>query len=345
MASKPTRRSTGRAIRRAPLSTRRRVLVALAAAGSLLPLGVRAQPSKVFRIGFLGNSTAALEANLVSPFREGLRDRGYVEGRNIVIEYRWAEGNYGRFPKLVAELAALDVDLIVTAGTPAALAVERVAPTIPLVMVAVGDPVGTGLVATLAHPGGNATGLTSIAPDLEGKRLELLSEIVPDLSSVSILWNPTNPFHVSAEKNARAAAKVLRVKVHSAAVRTAAEFGPAFDAIASEHPGALIMLADRVFLHNRARIVEFAARNRIPAVYAYRELVDAGGLMSFGPNYADMHRRAASYVDRILKGAKPGDLPVELPTKFELVINLNTAKALGLTIPRTVLLRADEVVQ
>ena len=327
------------------MTTRRRVLVALAVAGSVLPLAARTQPSKVFRIGFLGNSTAALEANLVSPFREGLRDRGYVEGRNVVVEYRWAEGNYGRFPKLVAELAALDVDLIVTAGTPASLAVKRVAPTIPLVMVAVGDPVGTGLVESLAHPGGNATGLTSIAPDLEGKRLELLSEIVPDLSSVSILWNPANPFHISAEKNARAAAKMLHIKVHSAAVRTAAEFDPAFESIASAHPGALIMLADRVFLHNRARIVEFAAHNRIPAVYAYRELVDAGGLMSFGPNYADMHRRAASYVDRILKGAKPGDLPIELPTKFELVINLNAAKALGLTIPRTVLLRADEVVQ
>lgn len=327
------------------MTTRRRVLVALAVAASMPPLAARAQPGKVFRIGFLGNSTPALEANLVSPFREGLRDKGYVEGRNIIVEYRWAEGNYARFPTLIAELVALDVELIVTAGTPASLAVKRVAPTMPLVMVAVGDPVGTGLVESLAHPAGNATGLTSIAPDLEGKRLELLSEIVPNLSSVAILWNPNNPFHISAEKEARAAADVLRMSVHSAPVRTAADFDHAFDTIAREHPGALIMLADRVFLHNRARIVEFAERNRLPAVYAYRELVDAGGLMSFGPNYADMHRRAASYVDRILKGASPGDLPIELPTKFELVINLKRAKELGLAIPQTILLRASEVIQ
>ena len=307
--------------------------------------GTHAQAPGVHRIGFLGNSTPALEANLIGPFRAGLRDLGYVEGQNLVIEWRWAEGNYERFPKLVGELVAQKVELIVTAGTPAAQAVERTAPAMPLVMVAVGDPVGTGLVESLAVPGGHATGLTSIAPDLEGKRLELLKEIVPDLARVSILWNPSNPFHVGSEKQARAAARQLHVDVHSAAVRTSADFDRAFAEIRAQHPGALVMLADRVFLHNRKRIVDFAEQNRLPAVYAYRELVDAGGLMSFGPNYADMHRRAASYVDRILRGARPGDLPIELPTKFELVINVKRAKVLGLAIPEAVLLRADEVIQ
>ena len=324
--------------------TRRRVVIALGAGAIAASFDLRAQQPRVYRIGFLGNSTAALEANLVGPFRAGLREHGYVEGQNVVIEYRWAEGNYERFPKLVAELASLNVDVIVTAGTPAALAVQRGAPSVPLVMVAVGDPVGSGLVASLALPGGNSTGLTSIAPDLEGKRLELLNEVVPELSHVALLMNPANPFHVSAQAHARAAAQRLGVRIDSVGVRAAAGLDRAFDTIASEHPDAFIMLADRVFLHNRARIVEFAAKNRLPAVYAYRELVDAGGLMSFGPNYADMHRRAAGYVDKILKGAKPKDLPVELPTKFELIINVARAKTLGLTIPQSVLVRADELI-
>jgi putative ABC transport system substrate-binding protein len=212
-------------------------------------------------------------------------------------------------------------------------------------MVAVGDPVGTSLVASLARPGGNLTGLTSIAPDLEGKRLELLREVVSRLSHVSVLWNPDNAFHVISEKEVHAAAKVLNVKVQSVGVRTAPEFDHAFDAITSARPDAFLVLADRVFLHNRARIVDFAARNHLPAVYPYRELVEAGGLMSFGPSYADMHRRAATYVDKILKGAKPSDLPIEQPTKFDFLINLKTAKALGLTIPQSLLLRADEVIQ
>lgn len=325
---------------------KRRQIVVTALAAGAIPASFQlcAQQSKVYRIGFLGNSTAALEANLVGPFRAGLRDLGYVEGRNVVIEYRWAEGDYERLPRLVAELVALKVDVIVTAGTPAALAVQRGAARTPLVMVAVGDPVGTGLVASLALPGGNGTGLTSIAPDLEGKRLELLSEVVPKLSHVSILMNPANPFHASAHREVHAAGKLLGVRIHSFEVRTARELDHAFEAIAKEKPDAFIMLADRVFLHSRTRIVDFAAHNRIPAAYAYRELVEAGGLMSFGPNYADMHRRAAMYVHKILRGAKPGDLPVELPTKFELVINVATAKALGLAIPQSVLVRADELI-
>jgi putative ABC transport system substrate-binding protein len=325
--------------------TRRQLLIALGAGALAAPFASRAQQQRVYRVGFLGNSTAALEGNLVGPFREGLRDLGYVEGRNIIIEYRWAEGKYERFPGLIAELVARKVEVIVTAGTPAALAVQRATATIPLVMVAVGDPVGTGLVASLARPGGNSTGLTSIAPDLEGKRLELLMQVVPKLSHVSFLLNPDNAFHVGSEKQARTAAKVLHLDVQFVGVRADSDFDRAFNAIAGQRPDAIILLADRVFLHNRARIVDFAARNRLPAVYPYRELVEAGGLMSFGPNYADMHRRAAIYVDKILKGAKPGDLSVEQPTKFELIINLKSAKAFRLTSPQSLLLRADEVIQ
>lgn len=325
----------------------RRRFIGFAAATLLAaPFRAGAQSSaRVYRIGFLGNSTAALEANLVKPFRDGLRDLGYVEGRNLAIEYRWAEGNYKRFPKLVDELLAAHVEIIVTAGTPAAQAVERATRTVPLVMVAVGDPVGTKLVATLAHPGGNATGLTSIAPDLEGKRLELLTQVAPHVSRVAVLWNPDNAFHVGAERQAQEAAQVLHLDVVSVQVRTARDFDAAFDAIASRGAGAMSVLADRVFLHNRTRIVEFAANRRLPAVYPYRELVDAGGLMSFGPDYADMHRRAAAYVDRILKGAKPADLPIEQPKQFELVINQRAARALGITVPNALLLRASDVLE
>ncbi|TMG82015.1 MAG: ABC transporter substrate-binding protein [Betaproteobacteria bacterium] len=234
---------------------RRQLLVVFGTGALAAPFAVRAQQQKVYRIGFLGNSTAALEANLVAPFREGLRDLGYVEGRNIVIEYRWAEGKYERFPELIAELVALNVDIIVTAGTPAALAVKRAMVRIPLVMAAVGDPVGTGLVASLARPGGNFTGLTAIAPDLEGKRLELLREVVPKVSHVSFLLNPDNALHTASEKQARAAAKVLHVDLQFVGVREDSHFDQAFDTIAKERPDALIVLADRVFLHNRARIV------------------------------------------------------------------------------------------
>ncbi len=325
---------------------RRRFISAVTLSLLAVPLAVQAQQAgKVYRVGFLGHSTAALEANLVGPFREGLRDFGYVEGQNILIEYRWAEGKYERFPALIAELIALKVDVIVTAGTPASLAVKKAAPSIPLVMVAVGDPIGVGLVASLARPGGNATGLSSIAPELEGKRLELLREVVPKLSHIAVLWNPDNPFHAGSLKEARAAAQALGIKVQLLGVRASEEFPAMFAAILRERSGALLTLADRLFLHNRARIVDFEAKHRLPGVYAYRELVEAGGLMSFGPSYPGMHRRAAYYVDKILKGSKPADLPVEQPTKFELMINLKAAKALGLTIPPSVLQRADRIIQ
>jgi putative ABC transport system substrate-binding protein len=303
------------------------------------------QPGKVPRIGFLGNSTAALEANLIAPFREGLRNLGYVEGKNIVIEWRWAEGKYERFPSLIAELIASKVEVIVTAGTPATVALKKATTTLPLVMIAVGDPVGTGLIASLAHPGGNLTGLTSISPELDGKRLELLREVVPKISHVAVLWNPTSPLQVVAERETQAAAQAMGIKVLSLGVQAQEQFDDAFATIRRERPGALLVLADRLFLHHRARIMDFATKHRLPGVHAYVELVEAGGLMSYGPSYAGMHRRAAYFVDRILKGSKPADLPVEAPAKFELVVNLKAAKQIGLTIPQSVLYRADKVIR
>ncbi|MBI3062643.1 MAG: ABC transporter substrate-binding protein [Deltaproteobacteria bacterium] len=304
-----------------------RLLAIIMTLGGCGAIAEAQQAKKVPRIGFLGNSTAALEANLIGPFREGLRGLGYVEGKNILIEWRWAEGKYERFPALIGELVGSKVDVLVTAGTPASLAVKKAASSIPLVMIAVGDPIGTGLIASLAHPGGNITGLTSIAVDLEGKRLELLREVVPKLSHIAVLWNPVSPFQVVSEKELQAAAQVMRIKVLSLGVQVQEQFDNAFATIRRERPGALLVLADRLFLHNRARIMDFAVQNRLPGVHAYVELVEAGGLMSYGPSYADMH------------------LPVEQPTKFELVINLKAAKQIGVTIPQSVLYRADKVIK
>ena len=328
----------------AAILSRRAFITVLTGGLIATPLAPAQAAARIHRIGFLGNSTAALEANLVEPWREGLREFGYVEGRDIVVEYRWAEGRYERFPALIDELLALKVEVLVSAGTPAAQAIKRASTTTPLVMVAVGDPVSTGLVQSLARPGTNATGLVSIAPDLEGKRLELLREVVPRLAHVVILTNPANAFHVTSEQQVRAAAKALHLKVQFLGVRAEAGFDAAFAAITRERPGALLMLADRLFLHHRTRIADFALRSRLPAVYAYRELAESGGLMSFGPSYPAMHRRAAYFVDRILKGASPAELPMEQPSKFELVINSKTATTLGLTISESVLLRADQVI-
>jgi putative ABC transport system substrate-binding protein len=310
------------------------------------PRALRAQQAaKMRRVGFLGNSTAALEANLIGPFRDQLRALGYEEGRNIAIEFRWAEGNYGRFPALIAELLDAKVEVIVTAGTPATLAVKRATTSVPLVMIAVGDPVGVGIVPSLARPGGNITGLSSIAPDLEGKRLELLRELVPSLLHVGVFLNPSNAFHISSMKQAHAAAEKLQIKLLPVTVKKTDDLDGACSTILKERPEALLILADRVFLHDRQPMMDFATKHRLPSVNAYRELVEAGGLMSYGPSYEDMHRRAAIYVDKILKGAKPGDLPVELPTKFDLRVNLKAAKAIGVTIPEAFLLRADQVIE
>ena len=306
----------------------------------------QAQPAgKVARVGFMGNSTAALEANLVGPFRDGMRELGYADGRNVVFEYRWADGDYTRFPALVRELLAAKVDVIVTAGTPAALAVKSAGGSIPCVMVAVGDPVGTNLISSLARPGGNLTGLSSIAPDLEGKRLELLRDVVPTLARVAVFHNAINPFHVTALRQAREAAQALRIDLQILDVEKTEQLESAFAAMLKERPEGLVVFADRVFLHNRVSIADFATQNRLPMITAYRELVEAGALMSFGPSYTDMHRRAAQFVHKILPGAKPGDLPVEQPVKFELFLNTKAAKTIGLTIPPTLLARADEVIE
>src|SRR5688572_3563631 len=307
--------------------------------------GQAEEAAKIPRICFLGNSTAELEANLIGPFREGLRNFGYVEGKNVLIEWRWAEGQYQKFPGLISELIASKCDVMVTAGTPASLAVKKTASTIPLVMIAVGDPVGTGLIASLARPGGNVTGLTSIASDLEGKRLELLREVVPKISHIAVISNPISPFQVLSEKEMQEAARGFHIKVLSLGVKGEKDLPDAFAAILKSKPGALFVLADRLFLHFRSRLMEFALKHRLPGVHAYVELVEVGGLMSYGPSYGEMHRRAAYFVDRILKGTKPADLPVEQPTKFELVINLKAAKQIGLTIPPNVLARADRVIR
>ena len=317
-------------------------------AGGLLaaPLAVEAQPAgKVWRIGFLGNSSPGLEANLVGPFREGLRELGYVEGQNLLIEYRWAEGKYERLAALVTELLARNVEVIVTAGTPASHAVKKATTSVPLVMVAVGDPVASGLVPSLTRPAGNITGLTSRGDELDGKRLEQLKDLIPSISHVAVLTNSGNASLKKSAEVLRGVAAALHIKVLVLDVRSAEQLDGAFDVMVQKRPEALLVPGDRVFLANRVRIVQFTAQRRLPSIHAYRELVEAGGLISFGPSYAGMHRRAAYYVDRILKGAKPGDLPVEGPTTFELVINLKTAKALGLTIPPSLLQRADQVIE
>jgi putative ABC transport system substrate-binding protein len=325
---------------------RRAFICALAGGFLAVPLAVEAQPpGKVWRIGYLGNSSPSLESNLVEGFRRGLRELGYVEGQNIIIEYRWAEGQYDRFPRFVAELVRLKVDVIVTTGTPATLAAKQASTTIPIVMAVAGDALGAGLVSSLARPVGNVTGLSTLLPELEGKRLELLKQVVPKLTHLAVLVNPANPFTTIGWRDVQIAAQALHVKVQRVEVREPEDFDRAFATIAREHADAFTISGDRFLLTHRKRIVELAAKGRLPAIYPYGEFVQDGGLMAYGPSYPVMFQRAAVYVDKILKGAKPADLPVEQPTKFELVINLKTAKALGLTIPQSLLLRADEIIQ
>jgi putative ABC transport system substrate-binding protein len=280
-------------------------------------------------------------------FLQGLRDLGYVEGRNLVIEYRYAEGKEERLPALAAELVALNVDLILAGSTITALAAKQATRTLPIVIVA-GDPVMSGFVASLAQPGGNVTGLSSnAAPDIFSKWLELIKQAVPGVSRVAVLWHGIVDQRRDGDKlkGADVAARALGVRLQIVEARVPADIDRAFSDMTRAHAGALTVLVNNMFLNERRRLVDLAAKNRLPAVYQSREFVDAGGLMAYGPNFADIFRRAATYVDKILKGAKPADLPVEQPTKFELVINLKTAKALGLTIPPSLLGRADELIQ
>jgi putative ABC transport system substrate-binding protein len=273
-----------------------------------------------------------------------MRDLGYVEGRSFVLELRYGEGRPERLPEVARELVGLKLDVIVAAGDLATAAVKRHTQTTPIVMVNTTDPVGTGLVASLARPGGNITGLTNISSELSGKRLELLKEAVPGLSRVAVLWNPDIRGAVLDYKGTESAARALRLEPQSVEVSHAEDFDRAFSAVTSQRAQAIVVLPNPLGFANRPRIASFAHRNRLPSMYPQREYADAGGLMSYGPSLSDLFRRAATYVDKILSGAKP-DLPVEQPTKFELVINLKTAKTLGLTIPQPLLRRADEVIQ
>jgi putative ABC transport system substrate-binding protein len=310
------------------------------------PLAAAAQQAgKVYRIAFLGASSPALESELVAAFRQGLRDLGYIEGRNIVIEYRWAEGRYDRYAAFVAEAVGLKVDVVVTEGTPAAIAAREGTSTTPIVMAVIGDPVAAGVVSSVARPGGNVTGSTSMSPEIDAKRLELLKELVPGASRVAVLWNPANPNNRARIPTMQAAAKSLRLTLELVSAGDSEQLEKGFGAIVAARSQALIMESDLALLSRRERIVDFATKRRLPGLYAYREFVEAGGLASYAPSYPAMFRRAATYVDKILKGAKPGDLPIEQPTTFELVINLKTAKALGLAIPQSVLGRADELIQ
>lgn len=311
----------------------------------IAPVAADAQQGKAYRIGYVGNSSASLEPRLLGAFRDGLRNLGYVEGQNIRIEYRWAEGRYERFPDFMAELVRLKVDLIVVAGTPAILAAKQATNTIPIVMAVIGDALEAGVVPSLARPGGNVTGLSTVVPELEGKRLELLKPALPKLSRLAVLANPANPFVAVVWRETQRAGEELRVKLQRVAVRQPEEFSNAFTAIANGRPDALVVVADRFMLTHRAQILAFATKNRLPGMFPYREFVEEGGLMAYGPSYPDMFRRSANFVDKILKGAKPADLPVEQPTKFELAINLKTAEALGITIPQSLLLRADDVIR
>jgi putative ABC transport system substrate-binding protein len=323
----------------------------LAGTGAVLlaaPLAAEAQQAaKVARIGYLAGNLAG-GPHVTEAFRQGLRDLGYVEGRNVVIEYRDAEGKFERLPALAAELVALKVDVIVAANNLAALAAKHATRTLPIVFAAVGDPVGSGLVTSLARPGGNVTGLSMLAQELVGKRLELLTQAVPGVSRVAVLWQPgAVPERTDKDilKRADVAARALGVRCHFVEARGPEDFDRAFSDMTRARADALTVLPSTMFGNERTRLVDLAAKNRLPAVYQSREFVDAGGLMAYGPNFADLFRRAATYVDRILKGTKAGDLPVEQPTKFELVINLKTATALGLTIPPSLLGRADQVIQ
>jgi putative ABC transport system substrate-binding protein len=330
------------------MNTRRRLLHALMAGALAAPLASFAQqPVKIARIGFLSPASSAGDWGIrLQAFRDALRELGYVEGKNLQLEVRWGEGKLERLPALAAELVQLKVDVIVAASSPAVLAASQATRTIPIVMPTSSDPVGDGLVASLARPGGNITGLSQMAPELGEKRLQLLKEMFPKVShAMAVLWNPDYVGMRARFEQARVAAPAVGLTVRSVEVRDTRELDAAFEAIIREHPEALLLLVDPLTLSQRSRIVEFAAEQRLPAIYETRDFVDVGGLISYGPNGLELFRRAATYVDKILRGAKPADLPIEQPTKFELVINMRAANALGIKFPDSILLRADEVIR
>src|SRR5262245_26935301 len=316
------------------------------------PLGTAAAQSqekeKLPRVGYIspGSSDDPMRLRRFEAFRQGLRELGYVEGQSIVLEPRWAEGQYARYPALVADLVRLKACVIVVVGGTATKAAKEVTGTVPIVMSLVIDPVGSGLIPSLAHPGGNVTGTSIMAPDLVGKQLELLKEVLPKISRVAVLWNPDNPGGVPQLRQAEVAARTLGVRLQALEARGPQELDSAFAAMTRERADALVILNDAILGVNLSKqIAERAAKSRLPSVHGAPEYAQVGGLMVYGANMLDLERRAATFVDKILKGAKPADLPIEQPSKFELVINLKTARALGLMIPSTVLLRADQVIE
>jgi ABC-type uncharacterized transport system substrate-binding protein len=327
----------------------RRTFVAMVGSSLLaIPCIARAQVSaKIHRIGLLesGPSPAADPFGQWGAFREGLRTLGYVEGMSLAIESRWAEDKYERLPDLAAALVRLNVEVIVVRTTPAALAARSVAQTIPIVILSAIDPVGARLMASLARPGGNITGLTTLAPDLSAKRVQLLKEMMPRLSRLAVLWNSANPANAAGWRQTEEAARTLGVQLQSRQVEGAKDFERAFGRIVRDRPDALLIVEDALMVGHTKQIADFAIRERLPTMAGSPTAVVNGSLIGYGPNVREMARRGAYYVDKILKGAKPADLPVEQPTTFELVINLKTAKALGLTIPQSILTRADEIIE
>jgi putative ABC transport system substrate-binding protein len=331
-----------------PLISRRTLLGVLALALLAAPLAAEAQTSaKVYRIGLLGGSppTSPEASPLWGAFFQGLRDLGYVEGHNIDIEGRWYGDRVERLPALADELVHLPVDVIVAGTAPSPESAKRATSTIPIVMALHPDPVASGLVASLARPGGNVTGLSAVGPELSRKQLQLLKEAVPSLSRVAVLSNPTIPSHALSVREIEVAAGALKVRLQVLEARAPGDFVGVFSAATKERAGALMILGGSIFFAHKARLAELAAQSRLPTMVGPREFAQAGGLIAYGADLRDSWRRAAGFVAKILRGAKPADLPVEQPTKFELVVNLRTAKALGLTIPQSVLLRADEVIQ
>jgi putative ABC transport system substrate-binding protein len=324
---------------------RRDFIKVIAGSAVAWPLAARAQqPGKLPTIGFLGPNTRSAASEWVAAFVQRLRELGWIDARNVAIEYRWAEGRDERYAEIAAEFARLKVDVIVTSGTPGVIASKQATSVIPIVFATAGDPVGSGLVASLARPGGNVTGLATLAAELAGKRLELLREVVPGLGRLAIMGNVGNPFTVLELGEVQAAARRLGLEIDTLEIRRAQDIAPAFEAIKGR-ADALYVCTDALAHTNRIRINTSALGLRLPTMHGSRDYVEAGGLMSIGPNFADLFRRAADYVDKILRGAKPGDIPVEQPIKFDLVVNLTTAKALGLTVPPSLLDRADEVIE
>ena len=325
---------------------KRREFITLLGGTAAWPLAARAQQAgKVHRIGVLETISTTLNVANFYALREGLRQLGYAEGQNLVIEYRSADGRDDRFPGLARELLALKVDVIVTRGTPAAKAVKNATSTVPVVMMASGDPVGVGLVTSLARPGGNITGLSAIVGELSPKRLELIREIVPGLARIAVLANTSNDAVRRDWARIETAARSLGVQSQLLDLRESDALGPTFDDASARRADALVVVIDAITQANQQRIVDLAMKHRLPAIYSSREFVNAGGLISYGVSYPDLYRRAATYVDKILKGTKPADLPVVQPTKFELVINLKTAKALGIEVRPSLLALADEVIE